>query len=282
MGIVDFKTALRTAMDVQGIHDNMQRAGLAAIIGGESNFVPKMESSWRNTDNARIRKFFGSRVAGITDAQLNQIKKDDRQFFNLVYGGAWGKSNLGNTEPDDGYNLRGGGALQHTGREEYQKTGDEIGVDLVNHPELILDPSVAAAAAVAYIKRRFKGGSFDRMKAAVGNSLGEPDAEKNRLFAAFTKTGEWNYDPTTVAAPIKLPDAGEGGDLGEVAKVEIVEPTTGLDPVIVEFQRALHNAEMFLSKQEGEEKYSGVMDFDPGPGFRKAYLAYVTNNGGEL
>ena len=55
---------LREEMDARGWHDDDRRAGLAAIVGGESNFVPKFETGYGHTDNGRIRLIFGSRMNG--------------------------------------------------------------------------------------------------------------------------------------------------------------------------------------------------------------------------
>ena len=47
------------------------------------------------------------------------------QIANLIYGGAWGKKNLGNTYPDDGWERRGRGKVQITGRANDRKFGIE-------------------------------------------------------------------------------------------------------------------------------------------------------------
>ena len=46
---------------------------------------------------------------------------------NAVYGGEWGKKNLGNTEPGDGWKFHGRGYVQLTGRDAYERIGKEIG-----------------------------------------------------------------------------------------------------------------------------------------------------------
>lgn len=48
---------------------------------------------------------------------------------NLIYGGAWGRDNLGNTQPGDGWTYRGRGLVQITGRANYAKFG------IADHPE---------------------------------------------------------------------------------------------------------------------------------------------------
>ena len=53
---------------------------------------------------------------------------------------------LGNTPQadGDGYFFRGRGYVQITGRANYQKAGQKLKIDLVNNPDLALDPRIAA------------------------------------------------------------------------------------------------------------------------------------------
>jgi putative chitinase len=50
---------------------------------------------------------------------------------------------------DDGFNFRGQGFSQTTGRDEYDRLGKMVGLDLVNHPELLLDPAHFLECGVA-------------------------------------------------------------------------------------------------------------------------------------
>lgn len=247
----EVKRVLREEMDTRGWHNNDWRAGLAAIIGGESHFLPKFETGYSRTSNERIRMIFPSRVRGMSDAEINEVKRTDRSWFNFVYGGRYGNR----PGTDDGYIYRGGGLNQLTFHDNYDKYGKAVGVDLVNHPDLVNTPRVAAAVAVEYMKDRFKGGDFDDMKRAVGVSIGEPDAEKNRLYAEYTETGEWDYR--------KMPVPDAGGDVGD----RVV-----FDPIVTRFLDALHEAENMFRVLK---LYSGPIDDDPGPGFRAALKAYI-------
>ena len=183
-------------MDRQGMLDNDLRAGTAAICGGESGLQPQTERGYGSTSNARIRRYFGSRVRHLSESELSALKRDDDAFFETVYGyhNAVGQI-LGNTEPGDGALYRGRGIIQLTGKANYARYSDMTGYDLVGNPELANDPQVAAATAVAYMLDRYKGGGWDQMKAVVGNSFGAPDAEKNRLFELYMQTGEFDYRP---------------------------------------------------------------------------------------
>lgn len=67
---------------------------------------------------------------------------------NAVYGGEWGRKNLGNTQPNDGWDFRGGGQSHTTGRTNYEKVKAATGVDVVGNSDLILDPMVSATALV--------------------------------------------------------------------------------------------------------------------------------------
>lgn len=48
---------------------------------------------------------------------------NQQAIANIIYGGEWGRKNLGNTQPDDGWRYRGGGLAQITGRANFTKFG---------------------------------------------------------------------------------------------------------------------------------------------------------------
>ena len=61
---------------------------------------------------------------------------------------------LGNTNPGDGAKYKGRGYIQITGKYNYDQAGKALGLDLVNHPELVEKPEIAAKVAVWYWKTR--------------------------------------------------------------------------------------------------------------------------------
>lgn len=63
---------------------------------------------------------------------------------NTAYGGR-----LGNTEPGDGWKFRGRGMIQITGRAQYARVSELLGVDLVEDPDLLTNDGAVALAAAA-------------------------------------------------------------------------------------------------------------------------------------
>ena len=54
-----------------------------------------------------------------------------RQIANIIYGGSWGRINLGNTQPEDGFYFRGRGLIQLTGRANYTRCARTMCTDVV-------------------------------------------------------------------------------------------------------------------------------------------------------
>jgi predicted chitinase len=61
---------------------------------------------------------------------------------------------LGNTKPGDGAKFKGRGYIQLTGKYNYKKAGQALGLPLAEKPELVEKPEVAAKVAVWYWQNR--------------------------------------------------------------------------------------------------------------------------------
>lgn len=84
-------------------------------------------------------------------SRFGQTRADDyahnpQRIADAVYGGR-----MGNAPPpsDDGWNFRGRGLSQVTGREGYGKLAQKTGFDLLNNPGLLSDPDHALECGVA-------------------------------------------------------------------------------------------------------------------------------------
>jgi hypothetical protein len=60
--------------------------------------------------------------------------------------------NLGNTQPGDGARFKGRGYVQLTGRDNYQRVGAQIGVDLIGNPDLGCDGTTAGIILAQFLK----------------------------------------------------------------------------------------------------------------------------------
>jgi predicted chitinase len=167
----------------QGITDPRAQANILGMIQGESAFKMVSEQSYANTSNERIRAKMGRRVSGLNDAQLDDLKKDPKKFFDYVY------SDLG------GYDYRGRGFIQLTGKENYKLVGEMIGEDLVGNPDLMLNPQIAAAASAAYFNlpwwKKYKSdlGNMDTVYRVV---YGATASSSGRMGDLNTRTGYAN------------------------------------------------------------------------------------------
>jgi putative chitinase len=68
-----------------------------------------------------------------------------RALANKVYNGRMGNR----PGTDDGYNFRGRGGSQTTGREGYERVAKATGIDVVSHPEYLIDPKYFLECAVS-------------------------------------------------------------------------------------------------------------------------------------
>lgn len=227
--MADNKALLIAEMDRQGIRDNTLRAGIAAIVGGESGWVPRSEDSYSGTSNSRIRSIFVTAMRGKSDDFITNLKRDDEAFFNYVYGPHGAGAQLGNFQAGDGYRFRGRGGPQLTGRGNYARLSEMTGLDLVGNPDLVNDPAVSAAVTVGYMRWRYKGGGWSAIKAAVGNSFGTVDERKNELFARFQQSGEFDFDPAKkpMAPAAPMPDTIEEKNqvMSAVLALKVIQKT---------------------------------------------------------
>lgn len=70
--------------------------------------------------------------------------RNPEKIASKVYGGRMGN---GPESTKEGYKFRGRGALQTTGKENYKRLGDFLGVDLISNPDLVATKYSLASAA---------------------------------------------------------------------------------------------------------------------------------------
>lgn len=204
----DRKNALVAEMDAQGITNKNERAMLMAQVDHESNgFRAGEESfSYRSADRiAAVSKTAAKKGMPAIEAAM---KQGPEAVAELMYGGR-----MGNKDPGDGYKYRGRGSIQITGRDNYKKLGEKLGLDLENNPDLLQDPAIAAKASVQWWKDSGAGA-----KARSGDVRGTTQivnggqngiAHRDQLYAKYSADPVANYSgaaiQTAQAAPTPAP-----------------------------------------------------------------------------
>ncbi len=102
-----------------------------------------------------------------------------------------GRADLGNLKPGDGFKYRGRGLIQTTGRANYARTGNALGIDLEAFPDLLSEPGMAARSAGCYwqahnLNAIADAGNFERLTRRINGGLNGYPA-RLRLWA-FAKT----------------------------------------------------------------------------------------------
>ncbi|WP_421555743.1 glycoside hydrolase family 19 protein [Pseudomonas kitaguniensis] len=116
-----FVSALNAAMNRYAVVGTARASAFIAQIGHESGQLHYVREIW-----------------GPTAQQL----------------GYEGREDLGNTVKGDGSKYRGRGLIQITGRANYAACGESLGLDLINHPELLEQPQHAAMSAAWFWSTR--------------------------------------------------------------------------------------------------------------------------------
>jgi len=175
---------IRQKLTEAGYTNAYLQGAILGVIAKESGFMPKSEISYKNTSASRIKKIFQSKFGKWSDAAVDEIKKDPKAFFDQIYGGRYGNSE------NEGYKFRGRGFNQLTFKGNYQAAKDRTGINIVDNPDSVNNPDVAAAVVVAYYKDRF-GKHPTQVKRYVnsGNANDVKDLETAIKLAAHANAG---------------------------------------------------------------------------------------------
>lgn len=90
----------------------------------------------------------------VPNALALRIARKPVEIANNAYGGRMGN---GSVESGDGWKYRGRGPIQITGRDNYREAAADLGMPLIEHPELLELPEAGAKSAVRFF---IKNGCF--------------------------------------------------------------------------------------------------------------------------
>lgn len=102
----------------KGITDPIAQIGVLCTIGKESWFTLKTEETYKGTIS-QVKEWFPP-LRKLSDQKIYELQKSPVLFYEMVYGPLTTKGQqLGNWMKGDGYNFRGRGFNQLTGRSQY-------------------------------------------------------------------------------------------------------------------------------------------------------------------
>ena len=178
-----------TTLQLQQILPN---AGQSAGV-----FVPILNTAmvrYQIVGSLRMAAFIAQ--IGHESGQLRYVREmGSDQYLSKYDTGSLAKR-LGNTpEADgDGQKYRGRGLIQITGRANYAECGEALGLDLVNHPELLEKPQHACMSAAWFWASRglntlADAGKFDTITRRI-NGGQNGAADRRALYAQALKVLE--------------------------------------------------------------------------------------------
>lgn len=196
MGAGKYSKPIEDACIRWGIVEGRDKARFIAQLYVESDGFRHVAENL-NYSAKRLAQVFGGRN-GLTPARAEILAGiGPKAIANFIYGGEWGRKNLGNTQPNDGWDFRGRGLIMLTGRANYQRMSLEAyGNDrLLVDPDDLLMPEVAADTAACFWHRQRLNGITDVAvvtKKINGGQMGlaERIAQTNRAYNLLIRMTE--------------------------------------------------------------------------------------------
>ena len=122
----------------------------------ESGVKPRVENLNYSVDGL-IKGFGRHRITEVDARAFGRTLKqraNQQQIANRIYGGVWGRTNLGNTQPNDGWNFRGAGIFQLTGRTNFQRLTNVTKIDYITNPQWLQREADSIIAALWFWQDR--------------------------------------------------------------------------------------------------------------------------------
>lgn len=134
---------LSAAMELYDIGTPVRQAAFLAQVGHESGRLVYVKELW-----------------GPTDAQKRYE----------------GRKDLGNTQAGDGFRYRGRGLIQITGRANYSTAADALNEPLIDFPEILEQPDIAALSAAWFwnshgLNALADAGDFEKITRRINGGL---------------------------------------------------------------------------------------------------------------
>lgn len=155
MGAGPYATPLALACAEFGIDNDLELAHFLAQLTTESAGWRRFVESLNYSVEALLRTFSRSRISAEDCARYGRTMgraANEVMIANKVYGGDWGRANLGNIFVGDGWKFRGHGPAQTTGRANTERVSLALFRDerLCDDPEPLAKDTMVGARAAGY------------------------------------------------------------------------------------------------------------------------------------
>lgn len=176
-----------------GVNNQKRIAEFMANVSHETGGFTKLAENLNYSVDGLLKTFGRHRISTADANRLGRSGKraaDQKAIANKIYGGDWGRTNLGNTQPNDGWDYRGSGPGQVTGRANFSKVEKDSGLPVVGNPDLLRQADsgmkaalilwqkwglneMADAGQTTAIRKRWNGGSLGlaEVKEARGRAM---------------------------------------------------------------------------------------------------------------
>lgn len=142
----DWYDALCDLLPKYGITTERRVAHFLSQCAHESGGFKRLEENLNYSAKA-LRAVFGRYFGDSPKADADEYARNPEMIANRVYNDAYRKYKMGNTEEGDGWRFRGRGLKQLTGRYNYTKFGESIGMTAEEAAEYVATPAGAIDSA---------------------------------------------------------------------------------------------------------------------------------------
>lgn len=152
----DLEIKYKTLLSKYGINTPVRLAYFFGQLHHESGNFNLQRESLNYSVSGLLTTFSRNRISEVDANKYGRTLTQPANqvaIANILYGGDFGKKQLGNVNKDDGYFFRGGGFIQITGRANYQSLTNDTGIDFVANPDIITQESNALISALWFWKK---------------------------------------------------------------------------------------------------------------------------------